>query len=63
MHELPSRLDELPRGRDLVVVCHHGVRSRLAALFLEHAGFDPVWNLTGGVEAWANDVDPTLPRY
>lgn len=63
MHELPSRLDELPRGRDLVVVCHHGVRSRLAARFLEHAGFDPVWNLAGGVEAWATDVDPTMSRY
>jgi rhodanese-related sulfurtransferase len=63
MHELPARLDERPRGRDVVVVCHHGVRSRLAARFLERAGFAPVWNLSGGVEAWAADVDPSLPRY
>jgi len=63
MHELPRRLDELPRDRDLVVVCHHGVRSRFAARFLAGAGFAPVFNLTGGVEAWAADVDPTLARY
>ena len=63
MHELPARLGELPRGRDVVVVCHHGVRSRLAARFLAGAGFAPVWNLAGGVEAWAADVDPSLPRY
>ena len=63
MHELPRRLAELPRDRDLVVVCHHGVRSRFAARFLAGAGFAPVWNLTGGVEAWATDVDPTLARY
>ena len=63
MRELPARLDELPRDRDLVVVCHHGVRSRFAARFLAGAGFAPVFNLTGGVEAWAADVDPTLARY
>ncbi|CAG0963516.1 thiosulfate sulfurtransferase [Burkholderiales bacterium] len=63
MNELPGRLDELPRGRDLVVVCHHGVRSRYAARYLATAGFAPVWNLAGGVEAWAADVDPAMPRY
>jgi rhodanese-related sulfurtransferase len=63
MHELPGRLDELPRGRDLVVVCHHGVRSRHAAHFLARAGFAPVWNLAGGLEAWSADADPMLPRY
>ena len=63
MRELPARLDELPRDRDLVVVCHHGVRSRFAARFLAGSGFGTVFNLTGGVEAWAADVDPTLARY
>ena len=63
MRELPARLGELPRDRDLVVVCHHGVRSRFAARFLAGAGYAPVFNLTGGVEAWAADVDPTLARY
>jgi len=63
MHELPGRLGEIPRDRDLVVVCHHGVRSRLAAHFLARAGFPAVWNLAGGVAAWAQDVDPAMPRY
>ena len=63
MHELPARLGELPRGRDVVVVCHHGVRSRFAAQYLAGAGLGPVWNLTGGVAAWSDDVDPSLPRY
>lgn len=63
MHELPGRLAELPRDRDLVVVCHHGVRSRLAATYLARAGFAPVWSLAGGIAAWAQDVDPALPRY
>ena len=63
MRELPARLGELPRDRDLVVVCHHGVRSLFAARFLAGSGFSPVFNLTGGVEAWAADVDPTLARY
>ena len=63
MRELPARLAELPRDRELVVVCHHGVRSRFAARFLAGSGFAPVFNLTGGVEAWAAEVDPTLARY
>lgn len=63
LHELARRRDELPRDRDLVIVCHHGVRSRLAAAWLASAGFAPVWNLAGGVEAWAAEADPTLPRY
>lgn len=63
MHELPARLGELPRDRELVVVCHHGVRSRLAATFLARSGFAQVWNLAGGMAAWAEDVDPAMPRY
>ena len=63
MQEIPERCAELPRDRDIVVVCHHGVRSRFAARFLAGSGFAPVFNLTGGVEAWAADADPTLARY
>ena len=63
LHEIVRRRDELPRDRDLVIVCHHGVRSRLAASWLASAGYAPVWNLAGGLEAWATDADPTLPRY
>jgi rhodanese-related sulfurtransferase len=61
--QLVARLDELPRERPLVIVCHHGNRSGVATDFLRRTGFSDVWNLAGGVEAWANDVDRAMPRY
>ncbi len=63
MHTVPLRLAEIDREREVVVICHHGGRSMQVAMFLEHQGFDAVYNLAGGVEAWACDVDPTMPRY
>ncbi|MDP1928685.1 MAG: hypothetical protein Q8K62_09275 [Thiobacillus sp.] len=44
-------------------MCHHGVRSYHAARYLETVGFDNVINLSGGVAAWADEVDPSMPRY
>jgi rhodanese-related sulfurtransferase len=61
--KLPDRLAELPAGRDLVLVCHHGGRSQNAALWLARNGFAAVHNLRGGIEAWAVEVDPAVPRY
>ena len=63
MGQIPARLDELNREQPVVVVCHHGIRSQRVALFLEHAGFEKVYNLRGGVDAWAKEVDPTFPVY
>ena len=63
LHELPSRLEELNKDAQTVVICHHGVRSYHAARYLETAGFDDVINLSGGVAAWAEEVDPAMPRY
>lgn len=60
---LPHALDALPRDREIVVVCHHGVRSLHAAAWLRHAGFERVHNLRGGVAAWADQVDPAMKRY
>jgi sulfur-carrier protein adenylyltransferase/sulfurtransferase len=54
---------DLPRGCDIVLYCHHGVRSRAAAEFLAEQGFDALWNLTGGIDRWSVDVDPSIPRY
>ncbi|HUM12216.1 MAG TPA: rhodanese-like domain-containing protein [Myxococcaceae bacterium] len=64
MHELPGRVDELRElaGRPVVVLCHTGVRSYHAAAFLESVGI-PAASLRGGIEAWAVDVDPRVPRY
>ena len=61
--ELPGRLDEIPRGRSVVVYCHIGVRSVLVAETLRGEGFQEVFNLKGGYLAWAETVDPHLPRY
>ena len=61
--ELARRRDELPRGRPLVLVCHHGQRSQHAAMLLAGAGFEQVHNLQGGVESYAVDVDPAMKRY
>lgn len=61
--ELTSRAAELPRDRDLVVYCKSGQRSAHAVAWLRDQGFDRALNLTGGIMAWSQEVDPTLPRY
>jgi rhodanese-related sulfurtransferase len=63
LQSIPSRAGELPRERDLVLVCHHGNRSRRAAQWLEHNGYTRLYNLDGGVEGWATDVEPGMARY
>jgi molybdopterin/thiamine biosynthesis adenylyltransferase/rhodanese-related sulfurtransferase len=59
--ELEERMQEVPRGRAVVVYCRVGERSRTAALRLIGAGRTEVYNLTGGLQAWAREVDPDLP--
>ena len=63
MHELPARLQELDKDAETVLICHHGVRSFHAARYLETLGFGDVVNLSGGVAAWADEVDSAMPRY
>ena len=63
MAEVPARLSELDRGRDIVVMCRSGGRSLSVARFLESQGYPSVANLSGGVLAWAREVDPTLATY
>lgn len=61
--QLPARLGELDPARPTIVVCHHGVRSLHACHFLAQAGFAQLANLSGGIEAWSLEVDPTVARY
>jgi adenylyltransferase/sulfurtransferase len=61
--ELPARLREIPRDREVITVCHHGGRSLGARDFLIRAGFSHVRSLAGGMDAWAALVDPGMPRY
>ena len=61
--ELPTRLDELDPGEEIAVICHHGRRSNMAVEFLRRSGFQSVRNVAGGIDAWAKEIDPSLPRY
>ena len=63
LQQLPSRLKELRAGEPIVAMCKSGARSRRAAQFLQSAGFQDVVNLSGGIDAWIQDVDPSLPGY
>ncbi|NSL53737.1 rhodanese-like domain-containing protein [Uliginosibacterium aquaticum] len=63
MAEIPARAHELPAQQAVVCICHHGMRSQRVAMFLAQQGFESVYNLTGGVDAWAQRVDPAMPRY
>lgn len=63
MGQLPAALNALDPGRETVVICHHGIRSRQVALFLDYQGFRNVINLAGGVDAWARDVDRQMATY
>ncbi len=63
MREVPQRFHELDRAAALVVMCHGGARSRQIAEFLLGTGFKHVFNLTGGIDAWSQGIDPQVPRY
>lgn len=63
MQSIPGRIDDLDEDAEIVCICHHGARSLQVAAFLEHHGFGKVSNLTGGVHAWALQVDGSMPKY
>jgi molybdopterin/thiamine biosynthesis adenylyltransferase/rhodanese-related sulfurtransferase len=61
--ELAQRADEVPRDADVVVYCHHGMRSARAVSMLRLAGWTRVHNLTGGIDRWSIEADSSVPRY
>jgi sulfur-carrier protein adenylyltransferase/sulfurtransferase len=61
--DLPNRIHELDSSREIVAHCRSGVRSAKAVTFLQQAGFKKVHNLAGGILAWADRVDPRMPKY
>jgi len=63
MHLVPTRCTELAPDDEIVVICHHGGRSMQVAMFLERQGYATLYNLMGGVDAWAAEVDSSLRRY
>ena len=62
MGSVPTRVSEIPKEHPVVVVCHHGARSRKVMLWLRQQGYDAI-NLEGGIDAWSREVDSSLPRY
>lgn len=63
LQQLPQRLQELSKEAEVIAMCKSGGRSRRAAQFLQSAGYAKVVNLTGGIDAWIEEIDPTLPSY
>lgn len=63
MGEITGRLAELDPDAPIVCICHHGMRSAHVAGYLEQNDFTNVHNLTGGMDRWAAEVDPSLTRY
>lgn len=63
LNQIPQRLGELDPQQEMVVICHHGVRSRQACMYLVNSGFKNVSNLTGGIDAWSCNCDSSVPRY
>lgn len=60
---LAQRLDELEKEDEIVVYCHHGIRSAHAVSFLRRSGFKNVKNLSGGIDEWAREIDGKVARY
>jgi rhodanese-related sulfurtransferase len=63
LNQIPQRLSELNKQQEIVCVCHHGMRSQQAALYLEHTGFSNLANLQGGIDSWSVLCDTSVPRY
>jgi adenylyltransferase/sulfurtransferase len=63
LHELRDRVGELDPATSYVEYCHHGGRSAAAIGFLHQMGFEQLANLTGGIDEWSAEVDPSVPRY
>jgi adenylyltransferase/sulfurtransferase len=61
--DVPKRVHELDSSREIVAHCRSGKRSAEAAEFLRKAGFRKIWNLKGGILAWSDEVDPSVPKY
>jgi len=64
MNEIPARaFKELDEENPILVLCHHGARSLSVAAWLRNQGFDKAQSISGGIDAWSRQIDPTVPRY
>ena len=60
---LEARLDFIDYNQEIIIACHFGGRSQQACFVLHNRGYDNVYNLKGGIDAWSQNIDPTIPRY
>ncbi len=63
MNQVADRLEELDKDQVIVVICHHGMRSENVAYYLDQQGFSQIFNLTGGIDAWARSCDSEMALY
>jgi rhodanese-related sulfurtransferase len=63
MPEIPSNLARLERAEEIVLFCHHGIRSLDAAAWLRTQGVEGARSMAGGIERWSNEIDPSVARY
>jgi rhodanese-related sulfurtransferase len=63
VRQLESRIKEVPSDTAVVCLCHHGGRSKQAALMLEYAGYPEIFNVVGGIHEWAQQIDSGVPVY
>jgi rhodanese-related sulfurtransferase len=63
MSLMPSRITEYKPDQEIVVICHHGIRSLQIASYLETLGYTNISNLAGGIDAWARTMEPTMTQY
>ena len=63
MQQIPARLAEIDAQRPVVCLCHHGMRSMQVAAYLASNGVREVYNLAGGIDAWAREIDPSCATY
>jgi adenylyltransferase/sulfurtransferase len=63
MRQIPEQIDALPRDQHLLILCHAGARSRRVTEYLRARGLPAVSNIAGGIEAWAVEIEPGMPRY
>jgi rhodanese-related sulfurtransferase len=63
MGDIPGHLQRLDPDKTLIVFCHAGKRSYAVAAWLQKQGFENVFSMAGGIDAWATEVDPRIPRY
>lgn len=63
MNAIPARVSELDRDTPIACLCHHGGRSQQVANYLAQSGYVTLANVAGGIHAWADELDSSIPRY